>query len=501
MKHTKSLCPVCQAVITAVVFEEDGKVMMEKTCDDHGTFKEVYWSDVQMYNKFDGFAHDGTGFSNPMTLERSGCPFDCGICPSHKTSTLLANIDVTNRCNLNCPVCFANAKKSGYILEPDIEKIRDMMLMLRNERPTPCYAIQLTGGEPTVRDDLPQIVRMAREMGFVHVQVATNGVRLSKSIEYCRELSRAGLHTVYLSFDGVTEEPYHKTYNFNALPIKKRAIENCRQAGLRSVVLVPTLAKGVNDHQVGDIVRFAADKLDVVKGINFQPISFAGRIDQKKRETSRVTIPDLMKLMEEQTNGEIPTDAWYPVSFVVPISRFVERIHKKNLPEFTVHPHCGTGTYVYIENDRIIPITEFIDVEGFMEFIEEATSQLDVNSRNLKVIANVVHKLPSFVDTQKGPKSVNVTKLLINLLKNGTEEVTKEFHRNTLFLGAMHFQDLYNIDLERVQRCGIHYATPDGRVIPFCTYNTLYRADIEAKYSRPYKEEIPVSNSYDCQDK
>jgi hypothetical protein len=273
---------------------------------------------------------------------------------------------------------------------------------------------------------------------------------------------------------------------FNAFPIKQKAIENAREAGIRSITLVPTLTKGVNDHQVGDVIRYAVDNKDIVKGVNFQPVSFTGRIRQEEREVSRITIPDLAKLTEEQTEGKIPCDAWYPVPFVVPISRFLAKAKHKPLPEMTVHPHCGAATYLFAENGDIVPITEFVDVEGFMEMIDEASLELNHDSRNLLVLAKVLRRVPGFIDKDKEPKSVNVTRMLLNVLRDGGESVVKQFHRESLFLGAMHFQDMYNLDLERIQRCGIHYATPEGKVIPFCTYNTLHRERVEAKFSRPY---------------
>jgi uncharacterized radical SAM superfamily Fe-S cluster-containing enzyme len=328
---------------------------------------------------------------------------------------------------------------------------------------------------------------MAKDLGFLQIQVATNGVVLSKDLEFAKKLKKAGLHTVYLAFDGVTKEPYMKMRNFNALPMKEKAIENCRRSDLVSVALVPTLAKGVNDHQVGDIIRYAGNRLDVIKGINFQPVAFTGRIDQKEREKSRITIPDLIQLAEEQTEGEIHRDAWRSVSFISPISRFMEAARKRPIPVPTCHPHCGVGTYAFKDGERLIPITDFVDVDGLMECMQDATEQLESGASRLLTAAKVVKNIPGFIDKQKGPSSINVTKLLVNLIKDGGEEVAKQFHRNALFIGSMHFQDLYNFDLQRVERCAVHYATPDGRVIPFCTYNTLHREEVEAKFSRPYE--------------
>ncbi|HIE31408.1 MAG TPA: radical SAM protein, partial [Methanosarcinales archaeon] len=380
--QTKSLCPECKKVIDTTVYEKNGQVLLDKTCAEHGTFRDVYWSDAALYSRFAGFWHDGTGVDNPMTERDKGCPYDCGLCPEHKTTTVLSLIDVTNRCNMRCPVCFANAAAAGYVYEPSVEQIREMMQLLIREKPVRNWAIQFSGGEPTVRDDLPVLVRMAHNLDFVQIQIATNGVRLARSVEYCRELVEAGLHTVYLQFDGITPEPYLHIRGFNALPTKQRVIENCREAGIKSITLVPTLIRGVNDDQIGGMIRFASENLDVVKGVNIQPVSFAGRIDQKDREEWRITIPDAFRCIEEQTDYEITRDDFYPVPCVVPISNFGEV--KKGEPQvrFTMHPHCGAGTYVYVENGRYIPITHFIDVEGLFEYLDEVALKYDHKTIN-----------------------------------------------------------------------------------------------------------------------
>ncbi|MEA2000000.1 MAG: radical SAM protein, partial [Euryarchaeota archaeon] len=343
---TKSLCPVCFRVIEAEVYEEEGKILIKKQCEKHGEFDDVYWSDAELYRKFARWRYDGKpGIT--LTETDKGCPFDCGLCPEHKSSTMLALIDLTNRCNQRCPTCFANAAVSGYLYEPTMEQLEEMMKMLRSEVP-PCPAVQFAGGEPTIRDGFVDIVKKARDLGFSQVQVATNGIAMAKSEQFCRDLAEAGLHTVYLQFDGVTEEPYRILRGIPALKTKLKAIENCGRGGLNSVVLVPTLMKGVNDDQIGDMVRFAAKNLDVVKGVNAQPISFEGRVDESERKKGRITIPDFINLLEEQTDGEIPRESFYPVPFVAPISYFVEGWKGEPQLELTAHPHCGAATYVFV---------------------------------------------------------------------------------------------------------------------------------------------------------
>jgi len=476
-KETKSLCPECLAVIDAEIYEVAGKIRIKKRCTVHGEFDDLYWSDSALYRKFAQWGVEDTEV-------KQGCPFDCGLCPEHRSSTMLAIVDVTNRCNQRCPICFANAAVSGYLYEPTMEQLEQMMRLLRSEVP-PCPAVQFAGGEPTVRKDFVQIVRRAHELGFPHTQVATNGVKMARSVSFCHELKEAGLHTVYLQFDGVTNYPYQVLRGYPALSTKIKAIGNCWSGGIKSVVLVPTVVKGVNDDQLGDIIRFAARWSDIVKGVNFQPVAFEGRIDAAERKKQRITIPDILHLLEEQTNGEIPVKAFYPVPFVLPISYFVEAWKRTPQIEFTVHPHCGAATYVFTEKGRFIPITEFLDVEGFMEFLRETAAEMN-GSRisGIKTTAALFIALCRFIDRDKVPEDLHIVRLLFNILVKGKREATAEFSRQSLYIGTMHFMDPYNFDLERVRRCGIHYATPDGRIIPFCTYNALHRPGVERAFAQ-----------------
>jgi len=488
---TKSLCPQCLKVVDAEVYEEDGKILMKKSCEVHGEFDDIYWSDADLYEKFAQWGskdNEGSSAGIQITESDKGCPFDCGLCPEHKSATMLALIDLTNRCNQRCPICFANAAVAGYLYEPTMGQLEEMMKLLRSEVP-PCPAIQFAGGEPTLRDNFVEIVKMARNLGFSHIQVATNGIAMAKSVEFCNELKEAGLHTVYLQFDGVTEEPYKILRGYPALKTKLKAIENCWAGEIKSVVLVPTLMEGVNDDQMGDMVRFAAKNLHIVKGVNVQPIAFEGRVDESERRKGRITIPDFIKLLEEQTDGEIPRESFYPVPFVLPISYFVEAWKRKPQLELSVHPHCGAATYVFVENGKFIPITEFVDVEGFMEFLNESAEETGKSKiGKIKATAALISAIRKFIDNDKAPEGLDSMALLTNILGIGNREALAEFHRNALFIGVMHFMDPYNYDLERVKRCGIHYATPDGRVIPFCTYNAIHRQSVEQAFSTPLHE-------------
>jgi uncharacterized radical SAM superfamily Fe-S cluster-containing enzyme len=358
--------------------------------------------------------------------------------------------------------------------------------------PVPCPSVQFSGGEPTLRQDLPEIIALARKMGFSQIQIATNGLILAEDLDLCRALERSGLNTVYLQFDGVTAAPYEVVRGRDVFPQKLQALENFRRAHMTSSVLVPTLVRGVNDHQVGDIVRFASKNLDIVKGVNFQPISFSGRIEAVAREAQRITIPDLLLLLEEQTAGEVSREDFYPIPFVVPFSRLLGARQGSTELAFTVHPCCGAATYIFSYNDHLIPITRFVDVEGLYELIKSEAENYDGTLLGqLKLKGRMLRELPKFVDESRAPDDLNLTRMLLGVFRNGTRESLKEFHNKTLFVGAMHFQDAYNLDTERLRRCGVHYATPDGRIIPFCAYNTLHRRGVEDRFSRPLNHIMP----------
>jgi len=480
IKNTKSICPECLKALEATIFEEDGKVFIKKNCPEHGDFQELYWSDFEQYQRAEKFRCDGEGIENPRTKTVKGCPLDCGICPEHKSHTALAIIDVTNRCNLTCPVCFANAAAAGYVYEPTPEQVTGMLENLRATKPVPATALQFSGGEPTIRNDLFDLIRKAKELGFRHVEVNTNGIRISQSVEYAKELKASGVSTIYLQFDGLTPDVYKFIRGLDLLDKKMQAIENLRQAGFKSVVLVVTLVKGVNDSQLGDIINFAAKNFDVIRCVNVQPVSLCGRLPQQEREKMRITIPDFMRLVEEQTKGDIKVSDFYPVPVVVPVSKAVGALKDKNYVEFTTHPHCGMATFLLVENGKLVPITRYGNIEKFRNSLQKVYEDALRGSKSkakIRLAGAARHVKFSFL-----------RKYVLRVLMEGDYQSLGDFVRTTLMVSSMHFMDPYNFDLERVQRCVIHYAVPDGRIIPFCTMNSIHRPEVEKKLGVPLKE-------------
>jgi uncharacterized radical SAM superfamily Fe-S cluster-containing enzyme len=245
LERTQSICPKCFKdkkirKIDAYITEQDGKIWIEKECPEHGHFKSIYFNDAKLYRKWMKYYVTGRGVDN---VKIENLPEGLSLYPKHFSQTLLANLMVTNRCNLRCSYCFMNAGAAGYIYEPSLEMLKKMMQAVRQEKPVPCKALQITGGEPCIRDDLIKIIKMAKDMGFTHIQLNTNGIRLSEEPEYCKKIRAAGVNTVYMSCDGVSKET-NSWFEQN-----KKAVENLRKADL-GVVLVPTVIADSNLKEV-----------------------------------------------------------------------------------------------------------------------------------------------------------------------------------------------------------------------------------------------------------
>lgn len=494
-KTTESLCPECLAIVTATMREEDGKVVMEKSCPKHGRFKDIVWSDAEMYKRVEKWAKDGVGVKNPAIPKAKQCPFDCGLCDLHLSHTALANVDLTNRCNLRCPICFANANQAGYVYEPDYDTIVKMLKMLRDQKPVPCPAVQFSGGEPTVHPRFFDIIKVAREMGFAQVQAATNGIEFAKSLEFCRRTTEAGLNTLYLQFDGLRPEIYVRARGKDLLDVKKKVIENFRQLPNHpSVVLVPTIVKGVNDDQVWPILRYALENNDVVRGVNYQPVAFTGRITNEELAKGRYTLPDLAHDIEKQSEGKIKVSDWYPVPTVVAVSELVSAIAGRDMVTFTNHVHCGIATYLFVKDaDNIVPVTRFFDVDALFSELYELAKKARTRRVQLVTKLQAYRLLKKHVKKDQLPEGMDIMgflKVLQRVFSEDTKKGLSKFSWRMMYVGAMHFQDSYNYDVERVKRCSIHYTTPDMKIIPFCAYNSgpVYRTEVEKKFSVPITE-------------
>ncbi len=497
-KTVETLCPQCSAIILGRYFVQDGAVWIEKSCPQHGYFRDKINSDVLLYSKAAWWTYEEhAGQQHPQVKGGKDCPSDCGLCNQHLSSPCLAQIDLTNRCNMRCPICFANAGVAGYVYQPPFEEIIRQLQVLRDLRPIPCTAIQFTGGEPTIHPDFLRIVSAARDMGFSHIQIATNGIRMA-DYDFAKQAHDAGLHTLYLQFDGVGDQPHRETRNYPGIWQKKLdTIANCRKLGLK-VCLVPTILKGINDDQVGEIFKFAVENIDAVSAISYQPVSFTGRMSVEEVARHRYTVGDLAHDIAK-ASGAVPLRDMFPLSVVTPLSQILEALTGKPKIRPTSHPDCAMGTYFLVSPDgQAYPFPKVIDIEGM--FSEMNRIAADIRRRGR---ANFLDKWRTYrmfkrhFRLENAPPGLTVKRFIRSLHGLVDKHVGRgkgeKATYKTLLCAGMHFQDRFNFDVERTKRCVILYSTSGG-VFPFCTYNC-------GPEYRPVVEKMFAAEGHDEQDR
>jgi uncharacterized radical SAM superfamily Fe-S cluster-containing enzyme len=483
-RMTRSLCPECLAVVPAALAVEDGRVLMRKACGSHGAFCDVVSSDAEMFLRLEAWHFgDGQGFADPVADGEGACPERCGMCGSHTSHTSLANVDLTARCNLACPVCFADANARPYELR--YEEAVAALSRLRAQRPAPAFAVQFTGGEPTIHPRFLDIVAAARSLGFSHIQVASNGLQLA-DVDFARRARDAGLQYVYLQMDGTTDEVFRQVRGRALLDTKLAVLEAARRAGLR-VIFVPTVLRGVNDQELGPLFRLAFEHLDVLSGISFQPVTFTGRVPEGERLRRRFTLADLAHAFSAQTGLTRPHDDWMPLSAAVPLIRYAGALTGSTLVNHTCHPHCGIMALLFVDQERrAVPVTQFLEVHRLLTELDRMAPRTSV--ARVKALSKVraLQTLRRFFHADRAPEGLTFFRFLQTLDGFADKQYSwdpryRGYTYKTFYLAGMHFMDAYNFDLERVSRCGVHYSAPDGRMYPFCTYNSgpTYRARVE----------------------
>lgn len=332
---TKSVCPVCLRETTAEILDGDDGIYMDKSCPEHGSFHTRIWGDSKdnylRWLRFGGVNVESLP-QDDLELEHclQGQSFCCEACTQPASVALMT----TNRCNMNCPVCFTRDRREP-LHEPGLEECEKLLRRYREDCGEDAL-LEFCGGEPTVRQDLCLLAELAREIGFDYIQLNTNGIRLAESADYCRSLREAGITTVYLGFDGVTDKPYFAKYGRNLLEIKKQAVNNCAQAGL-AVVLVTCVIPKENDCELGEILRFAKANMPTVKGMYLQPISYFGIYPENN--IRRITIPDVIRQLASQCD-EIREEDFGPGAYE--------------------HAQCSfNACYIMDKNGRLRSLTRF----------------------------------------------------------------------------------------------------------------------------------------------
>ncbi|MEG6504879.1 radical SAM (seleno)protein TrsS [Nitratidesulfovibrio sp. 1201_IL3209] len=471
LARTASVCPVCLGLAPAERVAVGDTVLLVKRCPEHGEFSAPVWRGEPA---FTGWVRPKipTARRGPGTERVLGCPRDCGLCPDHGQHTCTLLVEVTARCNLRCPVCFAAAETRNDGMDAatrgpgaaEDPSLNDLVSRLAALRPRAGDAnIQLSGGEPTMRDDLPQLVTAVRGLGYPFVQLNTNGLRLAREAGYADRLAAAGLDSVFLQFDGPDDAA---TARLRGLPLhadKVRAVDACAAAGL-GVVLVCTVARGVNDHCLGDIVRFGLSRVPVVRGAHFQPVSFFGRyegfgapddadggVGESPREAARITLPEVMRAVRDQTGGLIPLAHLHPPGCEHAQCSFSGTFlaHEEGGLEPAGGACCGTGGNGGNGSIAPAPIPAALGAERARAFVR----------RQWKAPGPA--PAPA-TDTGDGTPAAPPRDDFERFLARAGRRFT---------VSGMAFQDAWTLDTERLRGCCIHVAAPDGRMVPFCAWN------------------------------
>ena len=422
IRNTRSVCPVCLKNLPArLVREDDGCIFLEKSCPEHGDFRVPVWRGKLDWDKW---LLETSPLSDGLGLN---CPGSCGICSEHEIGTCCALMEVTSRCDLHCRYCFARGGESAE--EPSLEKFKDAVRDIVRQCGDPL--LQLSGGEPTMRDDLHELVRFAKEAGCSYVQLNTNGIRLAKEPDYAKKLAEAGLDIVFLQFDGTSDAIYETLRGRPLLEIKKEAVRVCGELRV-GVTLVPTVVRGVNDGDLGNIIKLACDLSPAVRGIHFQPVSYFGRYPGKPAQNDRYTLDELMADISAQAG--------------IQISSF--------MPSRCDHPLCGFHA------------SFLIDPKGGLKALSSITHSSTARGcerDNREYVARNWRRAPYEPAPSAGfSDEMDFDTFLYRL------------RHESLTLSAMAFQDAMNLNIERLHRCSLH-VYDRGKIRPFC-----------AKYLTPF---------------
>ncbi|HEX8843750.1 MAG TPA: radical SAM protein [Pyrinomonadaceae bacterium] len=507
-RETDSLCPRCvkevrDAVITsetsletlmhqhpgeikAQILEENGQVIMRKTCPRHGEFTDVMATDPKFLERIESlfFGRDfrAAEDANIHKHGTSNIKFGRGA---------VLTVDLTNRCNMMCNPCFMDANQVGYVHEPTFEDTKAILDRAVSFKPRRQIIILFSGGEPTLSPYFLDAVAYAKKVGFYRILAATNGIRYAEDIEFCKAAKAAGQHGVYLQFDGVSEEKNKHRGVGNLFDVKLRAIENLASVGIK-VTLVTTIVNTINNDAIGQIVEFAAKNIDKVQTIAFQPVSFTGRdedVPDDIRIRQRYTLAGMTHDLKDQLDNRLqPLRDWFPLSSYSAFTSVMDMLQGADAPwgwsSCNCHPNCGIFTLMVVDRrtGQFTSLFEFFDYEQFMKDVAVITDT--ARGRKLSYAQLAMAIMRNF-DARRAPEGFPISQI-INLFRpsstnsnsdrndrmktqHGSEDPNDIWR--VLCVEGMWFQDLFNYDFRRTEMCVIPYGTQEGE-ISFCAYNT-----------------------------
>lgn len=458
---TVSLCTVCLRRIDAKIVFENDKVYMLKTCPQHGFQKVVLATDIAYYKAIRNYNKPSEMPLQFNTKAHYGCPYDCGLCADHEQHGCLTIVEITDRCNLSCPTCYAmSSPHYGRHRTPDeVTKMLDAIVANEGEPDV----VQISGGEPTIHPRFFEILDIAKTKPIKHLMVNTNGIRMAKDVEFVKRLaSYQPDFEIYLQWDSFKPEALETLRGRDLTAIRMQALENLNKLNL-STTLVVTLQKGVNDEEVGKIIDFAVQQ-PCVRGVTFQPTQVAGRTQNFDPATDRITLTDVRRAILDQTTLFTEND-------LIPVP---------------CNPDALAMGYALKLNGRLFPMTRYVDPAHLLN-----------NSRNTIVYEQdeALHQqMLKIFSTGISVDRVaeNMKQLLCCLPQIEAPGLT---YNNLFRIIIMRFIDAYDFDVRAIKKSCVHIVHKDGRLIPFETMNLFYRDEKEAYLKQLQQERVPTTFS------
>jgi len=452
---TQSICPECRKTIQAKIIFRDGKVVLTKRCFHHGEFEALLSSDVDYWVKSLTYTKPGTKPKEFSTHFKDGCPDDCGLCEEHEQHTCSPIVEISNACDLKCPICIVWNQNNYNMSFEEFKNITDGLLRKEGS----LELMLLSGGEPTLHPEFFRLAEYAvQQKDIKRVLVSSHGLKIAQDEEFAKRFKDTGLY-LSLQFDSLNDKNYKKIRGANLLESKMRTLEMCEKYNIPTI-FVPTVARGFNDDELGAVIDFAF-KHDFVTSVTIQPAAYtgAGGTAFPQDAMNRLTQFDVHKLLEEQTD-------WLKKEDFLPIP--------------CSHPSCYTACYVLkLDNGKYVPLTHFGDVAVYLNMLTNRAI-LEADDRAQQLIQDAIYNLWSAqsvtVDTEQVLRSLK--SILTEYQSAGTlgqEQLWRlsETKVKAIFIHA--FMDEFDFEVSRIRKCCTHYALPDGRLMPGCAYNNIHR--------------------------
>ncbi|MEQ3498747.1 radical SAM protein [Tenacibaculum sp. SSH1-16] len=452
---TLSLCPECLKRVDAKIVFEDDKVYMLKRCREHGSSKVLIADDVEYYKNIRNYNKPSEMPYTFNTKTDYGCPYDCGLCPDHEQHSCLTVVEVTDRCNLTCPTCYAGSSPT-YGRHRTLEEVKAMLdAVVKNEKEPD--VVQISGGEPTIHPQFWEILDYAKSLPIRHLMLNTNGIKVAKDVAFAERLKTyTPDFEIYLQFDSFEDSVLRELRGANLNEIRRQAIENLNRLNL-STTLVVTLQKGLNDHEIGKVIDYALQQ-KCVRGVTFQPTQIAGRLESFNPETDRMTLTEVRRKIMEQTDVFNADD-------LIPVP---------------CNPDALVMGYALKLGGEVFPLTRYINPNDLLD-----------NSKNTIIYEQDEALHGKMIELFSTGNSVEVAEENLKSIMCCLPNIdAPELGYDNLFrVIIMQFIDAYNFDVRAVKKSCVHIVDKDNKIIPFETMNLFYRDD-KKEYLEKLRQEI-----------